>query len=114
MEPHRCIDKGITVHLSIAHEFRIFEAGNQAEDLFLFRPFDISLKADEIIECTGEIILTKLDDGVRTATRTRIDKADRTHWSERKRVMPTRSNLLNRQAAFEEMLILALKITEFD
>ncbi len=102
------------MHLPEAHELGVFQTGDQAQDCFLLAPADVGLEADQIIERPGEVILPKLDDGVGTLAGARIGQPDRAHRSKGERVVPARGDLLDGQAALEEMLVLLLEIAQFD
>ena len=53
----------------------------------------------------GEIVLPQLHDGKRRAAGARIDEADRLHRPEAQRVAAAVRHHLDRQTAFEELLL---------
>ena len=79
-------DKGVAVHLTEALELGILQPGDHAQDAFLFGEFEIGLKADEVVKTAREIILTKLNNGIRTPACARVAQADGAHGTEGKRI----------------------------
>ena len=93
------------MHHPEADEFGLLETGNQAQHARLFAPFDLRLEADQAEVIAGQVVLPELDDGVRRLAGARIDEADRLHRSEAQRVAAAVRHHLDRQAAFEESLL---------
>ena len=104
-EHGRAVDVGVAVHHPEAHELGLLEARDQPKHARLVAPFDLRLEADEAVVIAGEIVLPQLDDGVRLASGARIDQADRLHRTEPQRVDAAVRHHLDRQAAFEEPLL---------
>ncbi len=86
-------------------ELRLFQAGNQPEHPGLLAPLELGLEAHQAEVIAGEIILPQLYGGEWRTTRARVHQTDRLHRSEAQRVNPPMRHDLDRQASFEEPLL---------
>ena len=96
------------MHHAEADELRVLESGNEAQHARLLAPLDLCLEADEAEMIRGQIVLPQLHDRVRLAARARIDQTYRLHRSEPQRVFTAIRHHLDRQAPFEEALLVEI------
>ena len=90
------------------HELRLLEAGNHAQHPRLLAPLQLRLESHEAVVIAGKIVLAQLDGGVRLPSRPRILQPDRLHRPEAQRVLATMRHHFNRQAPFEELLLVEI------
>ena len=91
---------------AVTCEDRLGQPGQVAENALLLANAELRLESDEVVQHTGLVLLTKLDDGVRTLTGLRISQPNRLHRTVSERIAPAPRHLLHRQAALEEELCL--------
>ena len=84
---HGRIDKCVAMHHAIAQKFGVTKSGNHLQHAFLIRPLQICLEADDIVQRTSQIILSKLHHGMRAFARTRIVQPNRFHRPEGEHVV---------------------------
>ena len=93
------------MHHAEADELGALEAGNEPQHARLLAPFDLRLKSHEAEVIAREVVLAQLHGRVRLASRARIREADRLHRTEPQRVAAAVRHDFDRQAAFEEPLL---------
>ncbi len=112
----RGVDVGIAVHHAIPHEFRVFETGNHTKNAPLIAPFHPRLEAHQAPKCAFLILLSKLDDGIRTPSGARIRQSNRLHGSIGESFCAASGEFFNGNAHLEEDRLLGivarLKIVE--
>ena len=101
----RPVDVRVPVDHAEAHELRLLEPGNHAQHSRLLAPFHLRLKPDEAVMIAGKVVLSQLNGRVRLPAGPRIGQADRLHRPEPQRVLAAMRHHLDRQAPFEELLL---------
>ena len=90
------------------HELGLLEPGNHAQHARLLSPLQLRLKAHEAVVIAGQIVLAQLHGGVRLPSGSRIGQPDRLHRPEAQRVFAAMRHHFDRQAAFEELLLVEI------
>ena len=101
VELDRCIHIGVAMNRSEAGEDTGLKSGEHPEDSLLFTDTELRLASDQIPKRAALILLSKLHDGVRPSTRSRVRESDRLHRSEGQRLRASPSDFFDRQAALE-------------
>ena len=104
-EHRRAVHVGVAMHHAEADELGLLQPGDHPKHARLIAPFDLRLEPDEAEVIARQIVLPQLHGGVRLAAGARIDQPDRLHRPEPQRVAPAMRHHLDRQAAFEEPLL---------
>ena len=95
------VDVGVAVDLAEAEEGGVFEAGDEAEDTFLFGVFEVILEAYEVVGVGSEVLLAELDYGVGPAAGFGVGEAYGLHGAEAEGVAAAAGGLFDGEAAFE-------------
>ncbi len=91
------------MHLAVSEELHVLQPGDQAKDALLLRVLQIGLKADEIVQIAGEVVLPELDYRVGPPAGAGIPQADGPHGTECERVLAPFCDDLHRKTAFKEV-----------
>src|SRR5260370_30279007 len=87
--------------LAEAHELSVFEPRNQSQDPGLLGESQVVLKPDQIVAIGPQVLLPKLDHGIRSAPRSRIVKPHWFHRTEAQGIAATPRELFDRQTRLE-------------
>ena len=93
------------MHHAEADELGVLEARDQRQHARLLAPFQLRLEADQAEVVAGEVVLAQLHRRVGRTPGARVDQADRLHRAEAQRVASAVRHHFNRQAPFEELLL---------
>ncbi|MNM96156.1 hypothetical protein D3C81_1086230 [compost metagenome] len=89
------------MHHAIADELGVFETWDHGEDAFLLAPFQVGLEANQVVQCTGSVVLTQLYDRVRQLPGMRVHETNRLHRPEQRGLLAAAHHDFNRHAAFK-------------
>ena len=97
-------NESITMHLAIPGELSSFQPGDQTQNSALFREFEVGLKSDQVVERSGEVILTQLHHRMGTLSGTRIAQPDRPQRAKSESILPAPGEHFDGQTALEEFM----------
>ncbi len=111
VEAARRIHVDVSVHNAHSHEFRPFEAGNEAKDTLLLAPAQIGLKAHHVVERPFQIVLAELHCGIGPCAAAGVFQSHGTQGPEAQGVQTAGGQHLHGHAAFKVLRVL-FKIAE--
>ncbi len=104
----RPVDVGVAVDHAEAHELGLLEPRDHPQHSRLLAPLQLRLESDEAVVIAGEVVLPQLHRGIRLPPGSRIRQPDRLHRTEPQRVFAPMRHHLDRQAPFEELLLVEI------
>ena len=93
---------------AVAHELGLLEARNHPQHSRLLSPLQLRLESDEAVVIAGKVVLAQLHGGVRLPPGSRILQPHRLHRPEAQRVFAAVRHHFDRQAPFEELLLVEI------
>ena len=94
----------IFMHHSIPDEFRLFQTRDQSEHPFLFRPFQMGLEANDIVQGPGSIILAQLDHRIGVFPCPRVGQPHRFQRPKAHGIFSPQGHFLDGHAGFEHIM----------
>ena len=101
------------MHYAVTQEFRMRESRYHPEYAALFRPFKARLESDDIVNRPLRIVLSELNDGIRTLSRLRMLQPHRFERSKEERVFAARCHNFNGHTSLKENLFFKIMHIRF-
>src|SRR5512138_2864744 len=102
------------MHLPQTNKLGILKTWDHPQHPHLLRPTEICLEANHVVECASDVVLTQLNNRIRSFPRPGVDYTNGAQRSISKRLTPTLGKHLDRQATFKEKGIFLLKASQFN
>ena len=96
------------MHHAESHELGLLQPGNHSKHARLLTPLELCLETHEAVVIAREVVLAELHRGIRRTACTRIHQPDRLHRPETQRIDAAMRHHFDRQAPFEELLVVEI------